>query len=136
MWLLSPLAKCMALNLNKFEFVLPRNSLCHVWSKLAQRFWRRRFSKVVNVFSICCYYLPLEKGQGPSIERNWIPLTQGCSVPNLVEISLVVLKNKFSMYFHYVAIISLWQRAWPVFFNKLESSSHRNVLCQVWWSLT
>ena len=44
-----PLKKCMALNLNKFEFPLSKNTLCHVWLTLAQRFWRR-FSKVVNIF--------------------------------------------------------------------------------------
>ena len=30
-----PLKKCMALNLNKFEFPLPKNTLCHVWLKMA-----------------------------------------------------------------------------------------------------
>ena len=44
-----PWKKCMALNLNKFEFPLPKNTLCHVWLKIAQWFWRR-FSKVVNIF--------------------------------------------------------------------------------------
>ena len=46
-----PLKKCMALILNKFEFSLPKNILCHVWFKLAQLFWRR-FSKVVNIFNL------------------------------------------------------------------------------------
>ena len=44
-----PLIKCMALYLNKFEFPLPKNTLCLVWLKLAQRFWRS-FSKIVNIF--------------------------------------------------------------------------------------
>ena len=108
-----PLEKCIALKLNKFEFPLTKNTLCHAWLKLARRFWRR-FSKVVYIFSICCYYLPLEKGQGPPFEINLIPLTQGCSVPSLVEIGPVVLEMKSpdSMYFYFVAIIPLWQRAW------------------------
>ena len=79
----------------------------------------RRYSKVVNILSICWYYLPLEKGQGPSFERNLIPLTQGYSVPSLVEISPMVLENKSSMYFHYVAIISLWHRACPIIWTDL-----------------
>ena len=89
-----PLEKYMALKLNKFEFTLPKNTLCHVWLILAKRFWRR-FSKVVFIFSICCYmyYLSLEKGQGPPLEGNLIPLTQGCSVPSLVEIGRVVLEK-------------------------------------------
>ena len=110
----------MALNLNKLEFPLSNNTLCHVWLKLVQRFWRR-FSKIVNIFSICCFYFPLEKGQGPSFERNWTFFTQGCSVPSLVEIGPVVLENKSSLYFHYVAIISLWQaRAWTLIWTNLN----------------
>ena len=38
------------------------NALCQVWIKLAQWFWRRRLLNSVNIFSIFCYYLPLEKG--------------------------------------------------------------------------
>ena len=95
------------LKFHKFEIPLPKNTLCHVWLRLVQRFWRR-FSKVVYKFSICCYYLPLEKGQGPPFEINLIPLTQGCSVTSLIEIGAVVLeKLSDSMYFHFVAIISL-----------------------------
>ena len=59
-----------------------------------------------------CYYLPLKKGKVLRLKKNWILLTQGCSMPSLVEIDPVVLENKPSMNFHYVAIISLWQRAW------------------------
>ena len=38
------------------------------------------FLKLSIFFSLCCYYLPLEKGQNPSFERNWILFIQGCSV--------------------------------------------------------
>ena len=37
---------------------------------------------------------PLEKGQGSSFEQTWIPFTQGCFVPNLVEIGLMVLVER------------------------------------------
>ena len=33
-----------------------------VWLKLAQWFWRGRFLIFVNIYSLFCYYLPLEKG--------------------------------------------------------------------------
>ena len=33
-------------------------------------------------------------GQGPSFEQTWIPSTQGCFLPSLLEIDPVVLKNK------------------------------------------
>jgi hypothetical protein len=47
--------------LNKLEFPLPKENLYQVWLNLACRFWRR-FSKIVSVFLLFCYYLPLEKG--------------------------------------------------------------------------
>ena len=53
-----PLKKCMPLNLNKFEFPLPKDTLCHVWLKLAQRFWRS-----CQYIPICCHYLPLERAR-------------------------------------------------------------------------
>ena len=100
------LKKCMALNLNKFECVMfGRN-----WpSGSGEDFQSCRY--IIN----SCYCFLWQKAQCPSFEWNWIPLTQGCSVPNLVWIDPVVLENKSSMYFHDVAItcISLWQRAFP-----------------------
>ena len=36
----------------------------------------------------------LEKGRGPSFEQNWIPFTQRCIVPSLVEIDSMVLEKK------------------------------------------
>ena len=102
-----PLKKCMALNLNKFEFPLPKNTLCRFWLELAQRF-RRRFSKFDNIFFNFWLLSPLRKRAKPSFDRNWIPLTQGC-VPSLVEIGPVVQENKSSMYF-----------AWPFIWTNLN----------------
>ena len=91
-----PLEKGRALHLNKFESPSSKDALCKVWLKLAQWVWRRRFLYFVNVFSPFCNYIsPLEKEQGPSFEQTWIPFTQGCFVPSLVEIGSVVLERKF-----------------------------------------
>ena len=38
-----PFEKGMALHLNKLESLPPRDTLCQVWLKLAQLFWRRRW---------------------------------------------------------------------------------------------
>ena len=49
-----PLEKGGALHLNRLESPLPRDTLCQVWMKLAQWFWRRRFfyfRKCIFVFS-------------------------------------------------------------------------------------
>ena len=47
-------------------------------------------------------------------EQIWIPFTQGCFVPSLIEIAPVVLERKIfkilSMYFHYFVINSPWKR--------------------------
>ena len=56
-----PLKKDGALHLNKTESPSPKIALCQVWLKFAEWFWRRRFLNVVNVFSLFCNYLPLEK---------------------------------------------------------------------------
>ena len=113
----------MALKLKKIEFHLPKNTLCHVWLKLAEQF-RRRLSNFLYIFNFLLLS-PLRKLVRSFIWKKLIPLTQGCSVPSLVEIDLVVLEKKLSdcMYFHFVASISLWQRAW-------------SFKCQVWWNLT
>ena len=57
-----PFEKGGALHLNKHEFPSPRNTLCQVWLKQAQQFWRRRFLKVVNLFLLIPNYLPFGKG--------------------------------------------------------------------------
>ena len=52
----------MVLYLNKLESHSPKDALCQVWFKQAQRFLRRRFLNFVNMFSLFRNYLPLEKG--------------------------------------------------------------------------
>ena len=59
--IISPGKKVGALHLNKLESSSPKDTLCQVWLKLAQWFWRRRFFNFVNVFSLFRNYLPLGK---------------------------------------------------------------------------
>ena len=58
---------------------------------------------------------------------------------SLVEIGPVVLEKKIfkisSMYFCYFLFIPTWKRPWPFHLNKLESSSSKDALCQVWLKL-
>ena len=49
-------------SVEQMESRLPEDTLCQVWLKLAQWFWRRRFLKFVNVFSLFRNNLPLVKG--------------------------------------------------------------------------
>ena len=105
--LLSPLKEDVTLHFNIFESPLYKDTLCQVWLKLAKWFLRRRFLKVVNVFSLCGKYLPL-KNAGPLIEQIWIPFTQEYFVSCLVEIGPAVLEKIFKscQYFSIFAIIS------------------------------
>ena len=66
------------------------------------------FLNFVNLFLLFLNYLPLEKGGGgPSFEQTWIPFTQGCFVPTLVEIGPVVLEKKTFKYFQHIFTFSL-----------------------------
>ena len=56
-------------NIN-LESPSPKDALCQDWLKLAQWFWRRRFFNFINVFSLFCNNLSLEKGGGPSFEQT------------------------------------------------------------------
>ena len=58
-----PLEKGEALHLNKLESPSSKDTLCQVWLKLTHWFWRRKFLKFINVFSLFHNYLPLEKGR-------------------------------------------------------------------------
>ena len=48
----------------------------------------RRYIFAISLLS------PIGKGLGPSFEQTWIPFTQGCFVPSLVEIDPMVLEKK------------------------------------------
>ena len=83
-----PLEKDRALHLNKLESPSPKDALCLVWLKMAQRFLRRRFF-FINVFLLFSNYLPLEKGRALHLKKLESP-----SPKNLVEIGPVVLEEK------------------------------------------
>ena len=86
------------------------------------------FKNILHIFSLLCYYLPLRKGvHGPLFVKIWIPSTQGCFVPNLVEIVPIVLKRGFLNIFQYNFTISLlsplWKRRGPSFEQSWISST-------------
>ena len=73
-----------------------------------------------------------------SFEKNWIPFIQGCILPSLVEISPAVLEeeifkfvNVFLLFRYYLPL----KKGGPLHGNKLESSSHKDALPQVWLKL-
>ena len=92
----------MAYKVNKLpEIPFTQNILCRVLLKL------EIFKSCQYIFSLMLLHVsPLEKKQGPSFERNRIPLTQLCSVPSLVEIGPVFLEytNDYIVYYAVLAI--------------------------------
>ena len=83
--------------------------------------------KIVNVFSLFRNYLPLAK--------DLIPFTQGCFVQ-------VWLKLAARFWEKIVNVILLFRNYLPLekgetlHLNKLESTSFKDALCQVWLKLT
>ena len=57
--------------------------------------------KILKISSMYCRYFVIIspwKRMGPSFEHTWIPFTQGCFEPSLVEIDPVVLENELKMW--------------------------------------
>ena len=87
-----PLEKNVGLYLNKPESTPSKDALCLVWLKFAHWFSRGRCCDY-NVFKLFHYYLHIEKGSGPSLEKTWNYFTQGCFVTSLAELDPVVLEK-------------------------------------------
>ena len=76
----------------------------------------------------------LEEGCGPLFIKIWIPSTQGCFVPNLVEIGPVVLKREFLNIFNIILLFCFYplsEKGFALHLNKPESPPTKDVLCQV-----
>ena len=116
----------------------PKDALCQIWLKLAQRFWRRIFLNFVNVFSLSRNDHPLEKGwtlhlnkfESPSPKdalcQVWLKLAQwfwGRRFFNFV--------NVFSLFHNYLPL----EKAGALYLNKLESPLPKDALCKVWLTL-
>ena len=98
---------------------------------------RRRFLKIVNVFSPYSYYLPLEKGLALHLKKS-----ESASLKD----ALNQVRLKFALWFlrkkllKFVNVISLFLYYIPLdkgvalFWNKLESPIPKDALYQVCWN--
>ena len=106
--------------------------------KMAQWFWRTRFLKVVNVFSLFCNDLPLEKGEALHLEKLDSPSSKDALCQVLLKLAQWFWRRRF---FSFVKIFSLFRNYLPLekggalHLNKLESPSPKDALCQVWLNL-
>ena len=125
----------MALHLNKLESPSPRDTLCQVWLKLAQWFWRRRFFNFVNVFSLYRNYLPLEKDGALHLNKLESPSSKDSLCQVWLKLPQWLWRRRF---FNFVNVFSLFRNYLPVEkgealrLNKLESPLPNDVLCQIW----
>jgi hypothetical protein len=71
--LLSPLGEGLSPLRKKLKCPLPKDDLCQVLLKLAQWFWRRRFSNDPTLFSHFCDYLPFEKDMALYLNKLKFP---------------------------------------------------------------
>ena len=124
-----------ALHLNKLESPSPKDALCQVWLKLAQWFWRRRFLNFVNVFSLFHNYLPFGKGVVLHLKKleSPSPKVALCQVWLIMaqwfwRRSFLNFNNVFSLFHNYLP----FGKGVVLHFNKIESPSPRDTLCQVW----
>ena len=60
--------------------------------EISQVVLKKIFKFIRCIFAISLLS-PLWKGHGSSFEATWIPFTQGCLMPSLVEIGLVILEK-------------------------------------------
>ena len=67
-----PLEKGGGLHLNNLIYHSPKDDLFQVWLKLSQWFWRKRFVKIVNVFSLFHNILPFGR-RSPSLKQFEFP---------------------------------------------------------------
>ena len=89
-----PLEKGGALLMNKLESPLTKDSLCQVWVKSGPFVLKKTISKFRKCIFTVSLLSPPPPGRGPLLEQTWVPIIQGCFVPILVEIGLVVLEKK------------------------------------------
>ena len=90
-------------------------------------------------FVIISLIISFNKFESPSTkntlyQQTWIPFTQGCFVPSLVEIGQVDLEKTI---FKFLNVFSFFPYYLPLekrglHFNKFESPSPKNALCQDW----
>ena len=61
-------------------------------------FLEKKFFKISSMYFRYFVIISPWKGRGPTFEETWIPSTQGCFVPSLVEIGPVVLEKKMKLW--------------------------------------
>ena len=97
---------------------------------------RKKSFKVVNVFSLCCNYLPFEESVVLLLKKKKrIPNTEGSSVPNLIEIGPIILKL-FNFYEVFLLLSPLGKESGSSYEQtSIPIIQLMDALCQGWLKL-
>ena len=130
--------KAQAFHLNKLKSLLPKDALCQVWLKLVQWFWRRRCLNFVNVFSLFCNYLPLEKAKALHLNKLESPSPKDAFCRVWLKLVLWFWRRRFlnfvNLFLLFLNYLRL-EKAEVLHLNKLEFPLHKDALRQVWLKL-
>ena len=106
-----PLEKGRPLHLIKLDSPLPKDALCQIWLKLAQRFWRSRFLNSVNILSLFHNYLPLENGRALHLIKLESPSPKDTLSAVWLKLSKLCWRRRF---FNFVNVFSLFLKYLPL----------------------
>ena len=132
----SPWGMVWAFICKMLNFTYPRMLCAKFGWNWPSSFKKRILKKFQYNFTISLLS-PLWGWRGPSFEQTWIPYTRICIVPSLVENGQVVLKKKIFknifniilQFYYYLPLV----KSVVIHFNKLESPTPKDALCQVWF---
>ena len=91
----SALKRSVNFYLNKLESFLLKDAWCNIWSSGSGE-------DLLTLFSFS--YFAIKSSWNSTCPFIWISFTQGCCLPNLVEIGQTVLMKKLGKYFRYLPL--------------------------------
>ena len=97
-FLLSPLGKGRGPSFEQIWIPITQGCFVPSFIEIGPVVLKKKIFKVRQSILSISLLPPLGIRHGPSFEQTWIPITQGCLVPSLVEIRPVVLEKKMKMW--------------------------------------
>ena len=128
--IISPWKKARNFMWTKLNPHSPKDALCQDWLKRLSGYWV--FQCIFAIWLLS----PILKGQVPSFEKSWYPITKGCFVPSLVEIHPLIFENilKICQCILDISLLSpLTKRPGPSY--ELKSLLPKNNFCQTWFKI-
>ena len=112
----NPIFTLWDLNGSSFEqtwIPFTQGCFCQICLKLAQRFWRRRFSNFFNVFSLFCNYryIPLEKGWALHLNKLKSSSPKGALCQVWLKLVQWFWRRRF---LNFVSVFSLFLNYFPL----------------------